>query len=192
MKFNYDIFFKEYRIKFGSIKSTTTVDNIKLIIESQQKYGVGINSLAYILATAYHETGHDFFPKYEYGNYAYFIKKYWLNSKVAKWLGNDVELEAFKYRGRGLVQVTGETNYERFGIADNPDKALEIETAIRIIYEGMTKGIFTGKKLSDYMDTFKYDFIGARKIINGTDKAKLIAGYAEQFRLILTISEIKQ
>ena len=192
MKYNYDIFFKEYRIKFGSIKSATTVDNIKLIIEANEIYGVSLNQLAYILATAYHETGHDFIPKYEYGNYAYFVKRYWLNSKVAKWLGNDTELEAFKYRGRGLVQITGETNYERFGIADNPDKALEIETAIRILYEGMTKGIFTGKKLSDYINTFNYDFIGARRIINGTDKAKLIAGYAEQFRHFLIISEIKE
>ncbi|HRH57401.1 MAG TPA: hypothetical protein PLS10_07100 [Chitinophagales bacterium] len=188
MKFNFDIFFKEYRIKFGDIKSAITVENIKLIIEAHEKYAVNINQLAYILATAYHETGHDFFPKYEYGKYAYFIKKYWLNSKVAKWLGNDNELEAFKYRGRGLVQITGETNYERFGIADNPDKALEIATAIEIIYVGMTKGIFTGKDLYHYIGKYNYDFLNARRIINGLDKAKLIAGYAEAFREILNKS----
>lgn len=182
---NFDIFFKEYRINFGSIKSAVTVDNLKLIIQANDTYKVPINQLAYILATAYHETGHDFVPKYEYGKYEYFVKKYWLNSKVAKWLGNDNAQEAFKYRGRGLVQITGETNYERFGISDNPDLALEINKAIEILYVGMIKGIFTTKKLSDYIDANLYNYELARKIINGNDKAKLIAGYADKFRNIL-------
>ena len=191
MKFNYDIFFKEYRINFGSIKELFTVTNIKLIIEANEIYGVSLNQLAYILATAYHESGHDFKPRYEYGNYAYFIKKYWLKLKVRTWLGNDSELEAFKYRGRGLVQITGETNYERFGIADNPDKALEIATAIDIIYKGMLNGIFTGVKLNKYVGINSYDFIAARRIVNGTDKAQLIAGYAEKIRLMLIASKIE-
>lgn len=191
MKFNFDIFFKEYRIAFGSVKSAITVENIKLIIEAAEQYAVNLNQLAYLLATAYHETGHDFVPKYEYGKAEYFIRKYWVNSKVAKWLGNDNAQEAFKYRGRGLVQITGETNYERFGIADNPDKALEIETAIEIIYKGMTQGVFTGKKLINYIQGNSYDYISARRIINGTDKAQLIAGYAEKIRLMLIASKIE-
>ncbi len=135
MKFNYDIFFKEYRINFGAIKAPQTVTNIKLIIEANEIYGVSLNQLAYIMATAYHESGHDFFPRYEYGNLQYFVRKYWINKVVAKWLGNDDAADAFKYRGRGLVQITGEDNYTKFGIADNPDKALEIATAIAILFK---------------------------------------------------------
>ena len=190
MKINYDIFFKEYRINFGSIKDVQTVTNLKLIIEASEIYSASTNQLAYILATAYHESGHDFFPRYEYGTLEYFVRRYWLNSKVAKMLGNDSAQEAFKYRGRGLVQITGETNYERFGIADNPDKALEIGTAIEIIYKGMLNGIFTGAKLSKYVGVNSYNFKDARRVVNGTDKGLLIAGYAEKFLSILHRSEI--
>jgi len=191
MKYNYDIFFSEYRINFGAIKASVTVDNIKKIIEAAEYYGASENQLAYVLASAYHETAHDFIPKYEYGNYAYFIKKYWLNTKVAKWLGNDVESEAFKYRGRGLIQITGETNYEKFGIANNPEKAIQIETSIDILYRGMLYGMFTGAKLSKYVGVNSYDFINARRVVNGTDRAKMIAEYADKFLIILHKSEIK-
>ena len=45
----------------------------------------------------------------------------------------------------------------------------------------MKLGTFTGKKLDDYVTLSKSDFVSARRIINGTDRADLIAGYAEQF-----------
>jgi putative chitinase len=46
----------------------------------------------------------------------------------------------------------------------------------------MILGMFTGKKLSDYIKPGKApDYVGARAIINGTDKAKLIAGYANSY-----------
>jgi putative chitinase len=182
---NKDRFFAEYRAKFGRISSQTTVDILSGIIDANKRYGLTTPQLAYLLATAYHETGHDFVPKREYGSASYFVRRYWTNTKVAKWLGNDSAEEAVKYCGRGLVQITGETNYERFGIADNPDKALEPETAIRIIFDGMVKGIFTGKKLSDYLNDTRQDFYNARRIINGIDRAADIARYAETFKHII-------
>ena len=42
----------------------------------------------------------------------------------------------------------------------------------------MVEGWFTGKKLSDYFNE-KTDYINARKIVNGLDKADIIAGYAK-------------
>ena len=89
-----------------------------------------------------------------------------------------------------MVQITGETNYERFGIASNPEMALETGTAIRIIFEGMIKGIFTGKKLSDYNKSIGYDFVNARRIINGVDRANDIAKYANYFLSILKKSTV--
>ena len=42
-------------------------------------------------------------------------------------------------------------------------------------------GDFTGKALCDYFNDFANDPVGARMIVNGTDKAQLIAGYHTEF-----------
>lgn len=190
MNFDAVRFFIEYRKRFGAIKLPATVDNLKYILSQNEKYNVNLNQLAYILATAYHETGYDFIPKYEYGKAEYFIKKYWHNSKVAKWLGNDDAKDAFDCRGRGLVQITGEDNYIKFGIRDNPDKALQIETATDILYRGMMNGMFSGKKLTSYVNDTDCYFISARKVVNGSDKAEKIAAHAANFVDILKSSQI--
>ncbi|MDP9855941.1 hypothetical protein [Agrobacterium tumefaciens] len=46
---------------------------------------------------------------------------------------------------------------------------------------GMLEGLFTGKKLTDYFNLKKDDPVGARAVVNGRDKAKLIAGYYKSF-----------
>ena len=43
------------------------------------------------------------------------------------------------------------------------------------------QGIFTGKKLGDYFNKTTEDWVNARRIINGLDKANLIAGHAKKF-----------
>ena len=48
--------------------------------------------------------------------------------------------------------------------------------------------MFTGHRMSDYLDEIPPDYKNARKIINGTDKASLIAGYARSFEKILTLA----
>jgi hypothetical protein len=97
-----------------------------------------------------------------------------------------------KFYGRGFVQLTWEENYRKFGdllkidLLNGPFQALEWETAYKIMSLGMSQGLFTGKKLSDYINDKKTDYVGARKIINGTDKAQLIAGYAGGFEIMLS------
>ncbi len=59
--------------------------------------------------------------------------------------------------------------------------------------EGMTKGKskfgdFTGKALEEYFNASKTDWINARRIINGKDKAELIASYAEKFYTAITLT----
>jgi hypothetical protein len=49
----------------------------------------------------------------------------------------------------------------------------------------MSKGLFTGKKLSDFISGDACDYKNARKIINGLDQAALIAQYALTFEGIL-------
>lgn len=181
---NWESFFTDYTKKFGGF-SAKTESAIKAIIQANDTYKLSIAQLAYLLATAYHETAHDFIPKKEYGSADYFIRRYWNNLKQRVWLGNDTAQEAVKYCGRGLVQITGEVNYEKFGIADDPEKALELAKAIEIIYKGMMGGMFTGKKLSKYINEQSCDFYDARRVINGLDKASLIEGYANGFYRLL-------
>jgi hypothetical protein len=49
----------------------------------------------------------------------------------------------------------------------------------------MRRGLFTGVKLATFINAEKCDYVNARKIINGLDKAELIAGYAEKIEAIL-------
>ena len=49
---------------------------------------------------------------------------------------------------------------------------------------GSLKGMFTGHALRDFINDKKFDTIGARMVINGTDCAQLIADYAAKFEKI--------
>lgn len=142
----------------------------RLLIEAGRKHGLLRNQLAYLLATAYHETAHTMRPVREYGSENY------LRSKPY-----------YPYVGMGYVQLTWKANYqkasEKLGVdfVSNPQKLLEPAYSAEIIALGMKEGWFTGKKLSDYITLQKSDFVGARRIVNGTDKASLIAGYAKEY-----------
>ena len=62
------------------------------------------------------------------------------------------------------------------------------DIAAKIMRDGMVEGWFTGKRLGDYLQgsfATLVQYQGARRIINGTDKAALIAGYAIQFESAL-------
>ena len=127
---------------------------------------------AYVYATVFHETAHTFEPVKE---------AFWLSEN---WRKNN--LRYYPYYGRGFVQITWLENYKKFGkllgydLVNNPDKIMEFDISFQILILGMKKGLFTGKKISDYAD-----YKNARRVINGTDKADLIASYANTFLKIL-------
>ena len=50
---------------------------------------------------------------------------------------------------------------------------------------GSKEGWFTGKKLSDYITKTDKNYVRARRIINGTDKAEKIAKEAVVFEAAL-------
>jgi putative chitinase len=142
----------------------------------EEKYAdKDIRWLAYCLATAKLETAHTMQPVEEAGKGR--GKKYGVKTGPHKLI----------YYGRGHVQLTWERNYRTAGravgvdLVKEPEKALDPAISAHIMYEGMMQGWFTGKKLSDYIGATKCDFVGARRIVNGTDKAKMIAGYAKAF-----------
>ena len=111
--------------------------------------------LAYILATNFHETGGYMLPIKE-TVYPSHKDKNPSDKEVIRRLDNAFKSGRLKgvktpywrngYFGRGRVQITHKENYQKFGIADNVDKAL------------------------------------ARRIVNGTDDAALIAKYYENFK----------
>lgn len=63
------------------------------------------------------------------------------------------------------------------------------ENATKIMMNGMTYGWFTGRSLSNYISLTDANYKEARRIINGTDKASLIASYAEKFELALRLAK---
>ncbi|MEM8754004.1 MAG: hypothetical protein AAGF90_13580 [Pseudomonadota bacterium] len=146
--------------------------------------------LAYALATAHHEVNKTYAPIREFGGVAYFRRMYDIEGSrphIARRLGNLEPGDGARYCGRGFIQVTGRVNYARWAartgldLVREPDLAMRWDVSARILFEGMIDGIFTGKKLADYFDGLKEDWVGARRIVNGVDRARLIADYGRAF-----------
>lgn len=160
--------------------------------------------LAYMLATAFHETAATMQPvretlaasddaaiiildrAYAAGRLGQVSSPYWRRDAEGKsWLG------------RGLVQLTHKRNYEAMSavtgidLVARPERAMEPEVSATILVEGMLQGSFTGRRLSRYFNAQSEDWVGARAIINGRDRAELIAGYGKSFNAALTASRIE-
>jgi hypothetical protein len=159
---------------------------------------------AYALATAYHETAHTMQPVKEYGGTAYYTKMYDIQGsrpQLAKDNGNTSPGDGAKYCGRGYVQLTWKNNYakaeKKLGkpLISNPDLAMDCSIASDIMISGMGEGWFTGKSCKTYLPTSGTadlkQFTDARRIINGQDKARLIAEYAVNFQQALSLGKWK-
>jgi peptidoglycan hydrolase-like protein with peptidoglycan-binding domain len=153
--------------------------SIPLILQECQRVGVtDLGQIAYIFATARHE------------------------SRLGQWmiefasgtayegrldLGNTQPGDGVRYKGRGFVQITGRLNYTRWSdrmgidLLTYPDRTADYNVAATILVLGMRDGSFTGYKLDDYILGDRRDFVGARRIINGMDRAAQISTYAENF-----------
>jgi putative chitinase len=170
------------RAPFGGRLTQAQIDGMTAILnEWDRRKLLDKRWLAYMLATSVHETGATMQPIKERGGNNYLSK--YDTGTLAKILGNTPQADGDgqKFLGRGLVQITGRDNYRKFGIEAKPDEALKMTTAVRILFDGMIKGMFTGRKLSDYFGQIENNPVGARSIVNGKDKAKLIAGYHKNF-----------
>lgn len=184
----------DYNSALNGLLKVSPTNEIKLkesvdcIMASINTYGIRLATQAsYILATTFHETAETMLPIKEYGSDKYLSK--YDTGKLAKDLGNTPQADGdgIKYAGRGYVMITGRSNYEKFSritgidLLTNPDFALHPKIAALILVHGMVHGTFTGKKLSNYINKSITDYIGARKVINGSDKSQLIAKYAAEF-----------
>lgn len=190
LNINHQTFFAYARkAPFGGRLTQEQSAGVEFILRAFAKQGRDLRHLAYILATAFHETGGRMIPVREG-----FAKTDAGARKItAKYkYGKPDPVTGHVYYGRGHVQLTWADNYKRMGrimnlpLYQQPDLALEPETSAFILVEGMMRGMsakgdFTGKSVEDYFNDTVDDPEGARRIVNGTDKNKLIAGYHHNF-----------
>lgn len=133
---------------------------------------------AYIMATIQHETNN---------TYQCVEEAYYLGRK--RQMAHLQRLRYYPYYGRGYPQLTWDYNYEYYGellginLLRQPELALIPHYSIFIIIHGCKTGAFTRRihPLERHINPQKVDFTNARRVINGTDKARLIAGLAQQW-----------
>ena len=158
----------------------------RIVAESNQNYPMPKAQLAYVLATAWHESAGWMQPVREgawrYGpNYTDANAIAAVNSLYAKGMIHvnyalPDKVTHKSYYGRGLVQITWHDNYKAFGdllnldLVNNPDLALEWPVTLKILFIGMRDGLFRqGHSLAQIKSPD--DWFDARDIIN-SDKRK--------------------
>lgn len=181
---------------FGGRLSQSQVEGMEAVLDEWQRRPAGGDRrwLAYMLATAFHETASTFRPvretladsdeeairildlAFRKGRLSRVREPYWRKDADGRsWLG------------RGLVQLTHKRNYEIMSretgidLVAAPERAMDMAVAVRILFSGMEKGLFTGRKLGDYFAPGRAGWVNARRIINGLDRAETIAGHGRVF-----------
>lgn len=196
--FNRKVFFDAVRVSlFKGRLNDAQVKTMDAVID----YWSGIDQphyrwLAYILATIYLETGRTMKPVREVGSDRRKENLYGpkgKNPQRAIKHGHTKLGDALIWCGHGLPQLTWKDNYifqgKKHGLdlVNHPELMLELDISVKVMISGMIDGDFTGVGLSKYLcdgtqnSKGKKDFLNARRIINGTDSARKIAGYAEKF-----------
>jgi putative chitinase len=162
-------------------------------IEETLRQAAGVLPLgwcAYVLSTEYHETAKRMQAVREGLN----LSDAWRKKN----------LKYYPWYGRGEVQLTHKYNYElatkqlrdrgwNVDLVADPDQALRPDVSTAVMIFGMIEGWFTGKQLRDYINNnpTREQYRNARRIVNGTDRADLLAGYALEFEKALNLGDWK-
>lgn len=180
------------------------VERIKaVLIELEYSAIEHLGAWAYVLATGHHEADQWLYYK-ERGSTERFTRLYDIKGgrpDKARRLGNLKAGDGARYCGRGPVGITGRYNYRKQGaklgidLENSPELAEQPDIGARLLVEGMRDGDYRRRadgrpyKLSDYFDSKRCDYIGARNIVNaGLDKAELIASYATAYYAALDLA----
>jgi len=178
---------------FNGVLAPPQVKRIEVLLDAMIAADWPLSYAAYGLATSHHETARWAHMK-ELGGDAYFKRMYDIGGSrpsKARELGNIIAGDGVKFAGRGYVQLTGRNNYSKAGKAlgldllKEPQIVEEPTIAAKVLIWGMSTGAYTGKASRDYLAKSPPDYVNARRIINGTDKASLIATYAKEFQAAL-------
>lgn len=172
---------------FGGDMSQEQVDGLNILLDYAEDEGTDDRHLAYVLATAFHETAQTIQPIAEYGKGA------------GHSYGEPDPTTGETYYGRGYVQLTWKDNYKKQDdklnlngrLVEDPDLAMDPNIAVQVLFGGMYDGDFTGVGLPTYItcedpSSDTTDFYNARKIVNGLDCAEQIQGYAQKFANAIT------
>lgn len=202
MHIDHTAFFNGYRNAYGKL-TQGMVSGLELLGRNMEADPAlrNIQWAAYMLATVKHECAHTWQPIVERGPRHYF-DKYEPGTPIGRRLGNTEPGDGYRFRGRGYVQITGRANYTRMtevlglgpdaDLVIDPDQALRPAIAYRIISVGMMRGLFTGKKLADYIGQGLCDYRNSRRIVNGLDQASVIAEYAKTLEGIVRASIVRE
>jgi predicted chitinase len=197
MSINRDFFFDHVRESLfkGSLHQSQ-LDGLLAILDKWEAESSKDDDrwLAYMLATTHHETGRAMQPVRE--TFAATddeaikrLERAWAAGKLP-WVTTPYwrrDADGKSWLGRGFVQLTHRANYKKVGSAisvdlmTDPDRAMEVDTALKVMCVGMRNGLFTSAKLSDFFNASKENWVQARKIINGLESADLVAGYARTY-----------
>ena len=171
-------FFGTVRARLGSLNQLQ-VTGLETVLHACE--GAPLAHAAYMLATAWHETNKTMQPVRE---------AYWLSEEWRK-----AHLRYYPWYGRGFVQLTWKGNYTKADaecakaglstageLLTNRDLAMRPDIAALIMRKGMDEGWFTGVSLGKVLPpqgvATRQQYMNARTIINGHDKADLIEDYA--------------
>lgn len=173
-------FFTTIRNKLGSLSQMQVEGTETVLIACE---GAPLAHAAYMLATAWHETNKTMMPVRE----AYWLSEDWRKKHLRYW----------PWYGRGYVQLTWEFNYEKAdkelglggALLGGADLAMQPDIAAKIMRKGMDEGWFTGVSMRAVLPiagvATRQQYMNARTIINGRDKADLIEDYAQAYERAL-------
>ena len=156
---------------------------VRLIVQTcLQERVTDERQIAYVLATAEHESQNFTSPEENYGRKQASMIGYRGGERAGYGSGEE-------YFGRGYAHLTHWGNYRDMGRAlgrgedlmREPSLAADPELASRILVVGMRDGLFTGRGLEDYIAVERADYLNARRIVNGTDQAANIAALAREW-----------
>ena len=159
------------------MKVDLNLGHSRLIISTCMAYGVLRNQAAYILATAYWETARTMEPVVE----AFWLPEEWRRKN----------LRYYPWHGRGFVQLTWERNYHKasrelnLDLTTDPSVVMRPEVSAEILVKGSLEGWFTKRRLDEFVTLKASNYRGARRVINGTDKATTIAEIARDYEQAL-------
>jgi len=166
---------KDFTMDIGNDFGDSEDDFVAATIVLCEKHGLPLKEqIAYVIATAEHETGRTYKPVIE----AYWLSEDWRKKNLDRY---------YPYYGRGYVQITWDYNYEKFSkllgrdFLANPNELLDKNISLFILVYGMSIGGFSGKRLGTYVNKNDKDFYRARQVVNGRDKAEHIARLAEKW-----------
>lgn len=201
-----DVYRERFEAAFEKELTPSRAEGMETILTyaSQSCFGAQKDQLiAYILATAYWESGLTMQPVREglkesdEDACAYVTKLY--EDGVISTNYSAREENGCAYYGRGYVQLTWARNYKAMGahligdesyFYDDPDKVMVPKTAAVILIRGMLDGIFAEAsepcRLEDFINQDGIDYINARRTVNRLNRAETIAEFARKFEYMLT------